>query len=77
MASPIILFPTQTVLMDPVSSTITYSGKASSKSLTSDPVWQISKFVFDSNRNLLSQTWANGNGNYENVWDNRAALTYA
>lgn len=72
-----VLIPEQTTLMDPTSSTITYVGRANAGSATSAAVWQISKLMFDGSGNLLSQTWANASGNYDQVWNNRASLVYS
>lgn len=72
----IIVIPSQTILMDPASATITYSGKAPSGTLTSTAGWQISRLTFDASKNLIEQKWAGGNGNFTNIWDNRAALVY-
>lgn len=68
--------PQYTMLMDPASSTITYSGKAAAGSATNVAVWQISKLTFDADGNLLSQKWANASGNFDQIWDNRASLSY-
>jgi len=53
-----------------------YIGRAAISSLTSAAVWQIRKIDFDVSNNPLSIKWADGDDNYDNVWDNRAALTY-
>ena len=65
-------------LEDPVSATVTYDGKATRKG--ADPavaVWSIFKVTYDVNGNFLSKTWADGNQLKDNIWNNRAGLTYA
>jgi hypothetical protein len=53
----------------------TYLGYASAGSLTSAPLWAIKKIVEVSND--VAITWADGNTNFDNIWDNRLSLTYA
>lgn len=53
-----------------------YMGRAVVGSLTSDAVWQIEKYVYDATPHLIAKQWADGDSNYDNVWDNRASLTY-
>jgi len=52
---------------------VTYIGKAPTGSAESEAVWQIAKLDVSSG---LSKTWADGDSQYNNVWDNRASLTY-
>ncbi len=59
--------------IDEASATITYIGQAQDDSDIGDPVWQIQRI--DTSSGTVIQ-WADGNNNYDNVWDNRAALTY-
>ena len=54
-----------------------YIGRATVGSLTSVAVWQIMKSTFDVNNNLLSTLWADGDTNFNNIWDNRVSLTYS
>ena len=53
---------------------VSYIGKALPKSATSSPVWQIKKLT--QTETLLSVVFADGNDNFDNVWDNRASLVY-
>lgn len=50
-----------------------YVGYAVISSITSDPVWKIKKIDTTSGADI---TWADGNNNYDNIWDNRTILTY-
>ena len=54
-------------------SNIEYYGKASIGSSDNDPVWQIKKI---DNTSGVIITWADGNENFDNIWDNRESLTY-
>lgn len=49
-----------------------YTCEAAPGSLSSAAVWRISKKVTATG----VTTWANGDGNFDNIADNRAALTY-
>lgn len=59
--------------VDEASATVTYVGEAAAGSATSGAVWLIKKI--DETSGIVI-TFADGNTNYDNVWDNRAALTY-
>jgi hypothetical protein len=61
-------------LIDEASATVTYIGKAAIATATSASSWQISKLTVSGS--ITSITWADGNATYDNVWDNRASLTY-
>lgn len=63
-----------TTRLDEVSATVTYIGEATAGSATSSAVWLIKKI--DETSGIIV-TFADGNTNYDNVWDNRAALTYS
>lgn len=63
------------VITDVVSGTLAYVGKANIGSVTSASVWQIQKLVTDVNGGVTLQ-WA-GLAAFNQVWDNRASLTYA
>jgi hypothetical protein len=62
-----------TLLLDQVSATLSYIGEAAPASSTSAPVWRIRKLDTTAGVNLL---YADGNIKFDNVWDNRASLTY-
>lgn len=53
----------------------TYIGKAPVGKATSAATWQIMKMVESSG--LTTITWADGNSVFDNIWDNRASLTYS
>lgn len=54
--------------------TLTYIGKAVLGSATSSAVWQIKRLDTTSG---LSKLWADGNDNFDNIFDNRASLSYS
>ena len=60
--------------IDEATSTVTYIGKATPGTATSVSLWQIQKI--DTTTGTVI-TWADGNGNFDNVWDNRASLSYS
>ena len=62
-------------MLDEASASITYVGKAAAGSLLSASVWQILKL--EQVGTVLVSTHADGNTNFDNVWDNRASLTYS
>lgn len=53
---------------------IVYKGYALPNASTADPLWAIQKISRVDNQIIYE--WANGNENYENIWDNRYALSY-
>jgi hypothetical protein len=56
---------------------VLYLGWAVPGTLASAAGWAIRKFTYDSNGNNTLIEWADGNQLLDNIWDNRAALTYA
>ncbi|MCB1711298.1 MAG: hypothetical protein KDH96_02095, partial [Candidatus Riesia sp.] len=60
--------------LDNTASPILYIGKAPVGSATSSAVWQIAKLDTTSG---LVKTWADGNSNFDNVWDDILTITYS
>lgn len=60
--------------MDEATATTTYVGEASPATLTSAALWRIKRISTTSG---VVITWADGNNNFDNVWDNRASLSYS
>ena len=58
----------------------TYDGTATRKNANqASAVWKIFKIVYDGpvgTGNLLSIMWADGNELHDNIWNDRASLTY-
>ncbi len=53
---------------------VTYVGFAVVGSLGSDNVWQVKKI---NETTGVVITWADGNSEFDNVWDNYLSLTYS
>lgn len=66
---------TYAIRVDDASSTITYVGEAPIGSAESSPVWRIKKL--ETVGSVFKVSWADGNMFFDNVWDNRASLTYS
>ncbi len=61
--------------VDVASSTEIYVGEASFTSSTSLPVWRIYKVqIIGPITDIL---WADGDPEYDNIWDNRTSLSYS
>jgi hypothetical protein len=52
----------------------TYIGEASPGSLTSASAWRIKRVVETGPDSVI--TWADGDSDFDNIWDNRLSLTY-
>lgn len=67
--------PVAIKLDDTTTANVTYVGKAAMGGLAASAVWQIMKI--DETSGLVI-TWADGNGLFDNIWDNRAtSVTYS
>ena len=60
---------------DDAGSGVTYVGSALTGSATSAAAWRIQKITVSSGDATVE--WADGNDSYDNIWDNRAALSYS
>jgi hypothetical protein len=65
--------PTYATRLDEASATVTYVGKADIGSATASALWQIQKI--DTSSGLVI-TWADGDALFDNVWNDRASLSY-
>lgn len=54
-----------------------YIGRAKVGTATSTALWQIRKLAFDGSGNVTSIKYANGSPDYNQIWDNRAGLSYS
>ena len=61
---------------DFVTDNLIYRGEAAVGSATSASAWRIRKLIIG-NDGDVSETWADGNANFDNVWDDRLSLTYS
>lgn len=66
--------PIYKVSLDEASATITYVGEADPGTAASASAWRIKRL--DSTSGLLI-TWADGDSNFDKVWDNRASYSYS
>lgn len=62
------------VIIDTVSTALTYIGKAATKQTESSPFWSIRRL--STTGGVLKIEWADGDEEYDNIWTNRASLTY-
>ena len=62
-------------LIDAFSDTVTYIGKSAPNSSTSSAVWLIKKIT--ESGTVTTIAYADGDANFNNVWDNRTSLTYS
>ena len=67
--------PTLTTLIDEVNTNLTYIGMGKIGSLESDASWQIRRIQKTSSVTRIQ--YADGNRRFDNVWDDRASLTYS
>lgn len=66
---------TRIQLLDEVSADLMYIGEADPGADMGDPVWKIKKVETSGSETTI--LWADGNENFDNIWDNRAILTYS
>lgn len=62
------------VRLDEASATVTYVGEAVPDTPAASALWRIKKL--DSTSGLV-MTWADGDSNFDNIWNNRASLSYS
>ena len=60
---------------DQADSTTAYLGDAAVASAEGSAVWRIQKLVFGVDGDVTI-TWADGDTSFDNIWTNRASLTY-
>jgi len=60
--------------LDEYSSTVTYVGEAAPGVAESAAFWRVKRLT--QYGTVLKVDWADGNEDYDNVWTNRASLTY-
>lgn len=63
-----------TKIDDTSTANVIYIGNAAIGSSGASAVWQIKKL--DTSSLALDKTWADGNSDFDNVWNNRTSLTY-
>ena len=60
--------------LDQVTNNLTYIGEALPGSLDSNAVWRIKRLVETGPDSEI--TWADGDSDFDNIWDDRLSLTY-
>lgn len=67
----------ESLVIDEADASTTYIGKTSvgSATDTSSAIWQIVKISISGTVTTMSH--ADGNDNFDNIWDNRASLSYS
>ena len=54
----------------------TYRGRAAPGYGTDEAKWQIVKFFYDGDGNMIKKIYADGNAGFVHVYDDRASYTY-
>lgn len=62
--------------VDSVSSILMYKADATVGSVESDAVWRISRLTFAPDGDVTVE-WADGDTDFDNIWDNRTTLSYS
>ena len=62
------------VRLDDYSATVSYVGYAAVGVTGSEAFWKIKRMT--TSGTVLTIEWADGNEEYDNIWNNRVALTY-
>ena len=60
---------------DSVSATVQYKGEAIPGADVADPIWRVCKINVTGDD--IDIIWADGNTRFDNIWDNRASLSYS
>lgn len=63
------------VIIDTVSDSLTYIGKAAVGIIESEPFWSVRRL--STTGGVLKIDWADGNEEFDNVWTNRGSLSYS
>lgn len=63
------------MVIDEASATVTYVGIAQIGTATSASSWQVKRISVSGN--VTTITWADGDDEFDNIWDNRASLSYS
>lgn len=61
-------------MIDAADASTTYIGKAAPGTATSEALWQVKRIAVSGT--VTSILWADSDSLYDNIWDNRAGLTY-
>ena len=61
---------------DFISDSLLYRGEAIVGSLNSSPLWRIRRITIDTDDDITEE-WAGGDAQFNNIWDNRLSLSYS
>lgn len=64
-------------MIDEPTALVTYVGVAMIGSSTSEAVWRIMKISKEFGSHETAINWADGNKNFDNVWNDRDSYTYS
>jgi len=67
----------EALIVDESNPNIIYRGYAAPGANVGAAVWAIKKTVSNTTGDLTTTTWADGNQNFDNIWNNRATLVYS
>lgn len=67
----------EALVVDESNPNVIYRGYANPNSSQAAAVWAIKKTTTNSNGDITTTTWADGNQNFDNIWNNRATLAYS
>lgn len=59
-----------------ISDNLLYRGEADPGTLTSASLWRVRKITIDAGDSDITETWANGDSNFDKIWDNHLGFTY-
>lgn len=62
-------------IIDEVNKNLSYVGDAIPGTVTSASLWKIRRI--QTSGSVTTVSFADGNSNFDNIWDNRASLTYS
>lgn len=65
---------TLVLLVDEASDTVTYLGYAAPGALVTEARWRIIRILLSGN--VREVRWADGDDKFDNIWSDRAGLTY-
>ena len=65
------------VRWDYASATVRYRGHGRIGAATSAPAWRIARLTFDSQGRHITTEFAGGSAEYDQIWDDRATLSFS
>ena len=74
--SEVIYLGYTTALDYDVNGNLIYFGKADKGASKAAAQWSIIKMTYDMNSLITDIQWADGNGLFDNIWNDRAVLSY-